>query len=353
VSDDRVAALVAEAAEAVRAATSVEALDAVRAAWLGRSGRLQDVLRGIGSLPPAERGPVGKAANDAKRAIEALVDARQGELSSQRESSLADAEWVDSTIAAVRDRAAEPGARRGLVHPVSAMRRELEDLCLAMGFEALDGPWVEDERHNFEALNIPRDHPARDMQDTTWLEGGALLRTHTSPVQVRAMETRKPPIRAVAIGRVFRHEALDASHENTFHQIEGILVDRDVHVGHLVWTLRTLLSEVFRKDVEVRLRPSFFPFTEPSFELDLRCLVCSGAGCPVCKRTGWVELLGCGLIHPNVLRSGGIDPGAWSGFAFGLGIDRLAMMRHGVEDIRHFAAGDLRFLRRFAGGLHG
>ena len=192
----------------------------------------------------------------------------------------------------------------GTIHPVSQMRRELEDTCLAMGFEVLDGPWVEDEHHNFEALNIPKDHPARDMQDTTWLEDGNLLRTHTSPVQIRAMETRRPPIRAVSIGRVFRHEALDASHENTFHQIEGFLVDREVTVGHLVGTLRTLLSEVFRKDVEVRLRPSFFPFTEPSFEMDLRCLVCGGTGCPVCKRTGWVEILGCGLIHPNVLRGG-------------------------------------------------
>jgi phenylalanyl-tRNA synthetase alpha chain len=233
------------------------------------------------------------------------------------------------------------------------MRRELEDLCLSLGFEVLDGPWAEDEWHNFEALNIPKDHPARDNQDTTWLEDGNLLRTHTSPVQIRAMETRTPPIRAVAIGRVFRHEALDASHENTFHQIEGILVDEDVHVGHLVATLRALLGSVFGREVEVRLRPSFFPFTEPSFELDVRCLVCGGKGCPVCKRSGWVELLGCGLIHPNVLRAGGVDPARWSGYAFGLGIDRLVMMRHGIEDIRHFAAGDLRFLRQFAGGLHG
>jgi phenylalanyl-tRNA synthetase alpha chain len=351
---DRIDQLRDDAAAAIREAATVEALEALRATWLGRSGRLQEILRGIGSLPAAERGPAGKAANEIKNAIEALFDERSTVLSSQRESSLGDAEWVDSTIAQVRSGRDESAApRRGFIHPVSALRRELEDLCLSMGFEALDGPWVEDERHNFEALNIPRDHPARDMQDTTWLEGGVLLRTHTSPVQVRAMETRKPPIRAVAIGRVFRHEALDASHENTFHQIEGILIDRDVNVGHLVWTLRTLLSEVFRRDVEVRLRPSFFPFTEPSFELDLRCLVCRGEGCPVCKRTGWVEILGCGLIHPNVLKAGGIDSSAWSGFAFGLGVDRLAMMRHGVEDIRHFAAGDLRFLGAFAGALHG
>ena len=272
--------------------------------------------------------------------------ARRASLLASRETSLAAVEWVDSTL---------PGRRRGggTIHPVSRMRRELEDLCLAMGFSVLDGPWVEDDLHNFEALNIPRDPPARDMHDTTWLANGMLLRTHTSPVQVRAMEARKPPIRAVAIGRVFRHEALDASHENTFHQIEGFLVDREVTVGHLVHTLRTLLSRVFGREVEVRLRPSFFPFTEPSFELDLRCLVCLGKGCPVCKRSGWVELLGCGLVHPNVLRAGGIDPAAWSGFAFGLGVDRLLMMRHGIEDIRHLMGGDLRFLRQFARGVEG
>ncbi|MCC7140092.1 MAG: phenylalanine--tRNA ligase subunit alpha [Planctomycetes bacterium] len=352
-----VEALRAEALAAVEAATTAEAVEALRSAWLGRSGRLQDVLRGIGALPPEQRGPVGKAANEAKGAVEAAIDVRLAALRSAHEGALADREWVDPTmpLAAVAPAAAPAATGRGLglVHPVSGMRRELEDICLSMGLEVLDGPWVEDEWHNFEALNIPRDHPARDSHDTTWLEDGNLLRTHTSPVQIRTMATRKPPIRAVAVGRVFRHEALDASHENTFHQLEGIFVDRDVHVGHLVSTLRTLLGEVFRRDVEVRLRPSFFPFTEPSFELDVRCLVCGGTGCAVCKRTGWVELLGCGLIHPNVLRAGGIDPATWSGFAFGLGVDRLTMMRHGIEDIRHFAAGDLRFLRQFAGGLVG
>jgi phenylalanyl-tRNA synthetase alpha chain len=343
---DRIQTLRAEAEAAASAAETVEAVDAAHAAWLGRSGRLQEVLRALGTLPPAERGPVGRAANEAKEAIATLLDARKRDLLSRKEGAIAETEWVDATL---------PGARRGggTIHPVAQMRRELEDVCLAMGFEILDGPWAEDERHNFEALNIPKDHPARDMQDTFWLDGGALLRTHTSPVQIRAMEAGKPPIRAVALGRVFRHEELDASHENTFHQIEGFLVDRDVHVGHLVHTLRTLLGEVFRKEVEVRLRPSYFPFTEPSFELDLRCLVCGGPGCPVCKRTGWVELLGCGLVHPNVLRAGGIDPEHWSGFAFGLGIDRLAMMRHGIEDIRHLMGGDVRFLRQFARGVEG
>jgi phenylalanyl-tRNA synthetase alpha chain len=343
---DRIRDLLAAGTAALSAATTVEDVEALHAAWLGRSGRLQEVLRGLGSLPPAERGPVGKAANDAKQALTAAYEQRLARLRSVEEEALADAEWVDATL---------PGPRRpgGTIHPVSQMKRELEDVCLSMGFDVLDGPWVEDDWHNFGALNIPKDHPARDNQDTFWLEDGNLLRTHTSPVQIRAMETGRPPIRAVALGRVFRHEALDASHENTFHQIEGLLVDRDVNVGHLVWTLRTLLGRVFGREVEVRLRPSYFPFTEPSFELDLRCLVCGGGGCPVCKRSGWVELLGCGLVHPNVLRAGRVDPGTWSGFAFGLGIDRLLMMRYGLEDIRHLMGGDLRFLSQFARGVNG
>ena len=338
--------LSARATVEIPAAASQADLDALKLAWLGKSGHLQEVLRGIGALPTDRRGPVGKAANALKALVEKAILDRELVLRDRRVASLADTEWVDAT---------GPGTRRGggTIHPVAQMRRELEDICLSMGFEVLEGNWAETEHYNFEALNIPKDHPARDMQDTFWLADGRLLRTHTSPMQIRAMETRKPPIRAVVLGRVFRHEALDASHENTFHQIEGLLVDEDVHVGHLVYTLRTLLGQVFGREVEIRLRPSFFPFTEPSFEMDLRCLVCSGKGCPVCKRTGWVELLGCGLVHPNVLRAGGIDPSRWSGFAFGLGIDRLLMMRHGIEDIRHLMGGELRFLRQFSRGVNG
>lgn len=346
---DRIRTLTTEAVAAIDAAATPEAVEVLRSGWLGRAGRFQEVLRALGTLPGPERGPVGKAANDAKEALAARLDARLASLRGAAEAAIGETEWVDPSMPAPTLEA----RRTGSIHPVAHLIRELEDTCLSMGFEVLDGPWVEDERHNFEALNIPRDHPARDMQDTTWLEDGNLLRTHTSPVQIRAMETRRPPIRAVAIGRVFRHEALDASHENTFHQIEGLLVDQDVNVGHLVHTLRALLGAVFRREVEVRLRPSFFPFTEPSFELDLRCLVCGGPGCPVCRRTGWVEILGCGLVHPNVLRAGGIDPAEFSGFAFGLGVDRLLMMRHGIEDIRHLMGGDLRFLRQFARGVNG
>ena len=201
--------------------------------------------------------------------------------------------------------------------------------------------------HNFDALNIPADHPARDMQDTFWLDGGYLLRTHTSPVQVRGMEKLGPPLRMIAPGRVFRNESVDASHEHTFYQLEGMMIDRDVSVGNLIYFMKTLLTAIFKREVTVRLRPGFFPFVEPGFELDIRCLICGGDGCPVCKHSGWVELLPCGLVNPHVLRMSGIDPAEWNGFAFGLGLTRLVMMRYAIDDIRWLQSGDLRFLRQF------
>jgi phenylalanyl-tRNA synthetase alpha chain len=216
-----------------------------------------------------------------------------------------------------------------------------------MGFAVMDGPEVESEYYNFDALNIPADHPARDMQDTFWMKDGRLLRTHTSPVQVRALEKLGPPLKMIAPGRVFRNEEVDPSHEHTFYQLEGMMVDRDVSVAHLIYFMKTLLSAIFHREVTVRLRPGFFPFVEPGFELDIQCLICGGKGCPVCKQSGWVELLPCGLVNPAVLRYGGADPEEWNGFAFGLGLTRLAMMRYGIDDIRLFSGGDLRFLRQF------
>jgi len=224
---------------------------------------------------------------------------------------------------------------------------EIEDLFTSMGFAVLGGPEVETEFRNFDALNIPGDHPARDMQDTFWLQDGNLLRTHTSPVQVRGMERLGPPLRMIAPGRMFRNEEVDASHEHTFYQLEGMMIDREVSVAHLIYFMKTLLSQIFHRDVTVRLRPGYFPFVEPGFELDILCLICGGAGCPVCKHGGWVELLPCGLVNPNVLRMSGIDPEQWNGFAFGLGLTRLAMMRYAIDDIRHLNGGDLRFLRQF------
>ena len=216
-----------------------------------------------------------------------------------------------------------------------------------MGFEIHDGPEVETDYYNFEALNIPKHHPARDMQDTFWTEDGNLLRTHTSAIQVRAMEKVTPPFRIVGPGRVFRYESTDASHENTFYQVEGMMVDREITVAHLIFVMKELLKEIFHREVTVRLRPGYFPFVEPGFELDIHCLICGGKGCSVCKQSGWVELLPCGLVHPNVLRMGGIDPEEWSGFAFGLGLNRLIMMKYGINDIRHFLSGDIRFLKQF------
>ena len=323
-----------EAVAKVEAASDAAALQALESAVLGPTGPLAAHLRSIPKLPAEQRGPVGREANEQKRRVQAALTARARALEAARESDLAETEWVDPTL---------PGPRvaceGGTLHPVLQVCRELEDLFLGMGFRLLDGPWVEDDRHNFGALNIPPDHPARDMQDTFWLKDGNLLRTHTSPVQVRALEAGPPPIRAVAIGRIFRHEELDATHENTFHQVEGLLIDRDVSAGHLVWVLQTALRGLFGRDVEVRLRPAYFPFVEPGFEMDMRF------------RGRWMEILGCGLVHPKVLEAGGVDPESFSGFAFGLGVDRVAMLRHGIEDIRHLMSGDLRFLRQFARGV--
>jgi phenylalanyl-tRNA synthetase alpha chain len=241
-----------------------------------------------------------------------------------------------------------PGIRPGSLHPITQIQAEIEDLFTSLGFAVLDGPEVETEEYNFDALNIPPTHPARDMQDTFWLKDGHLLRTHTSPVQVRGMRALGPPLRMIAPGRVFRNEEVDASHEHTFYQLEGMMVDREVSVANLIYFMKTLLGGIFRRDVIVRLRPGYFPFVEPGFELDIQCLICGGVGCAVCKQSGWVELMPCGLVHPNVLRAGGIDPDEWSGFAFGLGLTRMAMMRYGIDDIRQLQGGDLRFLTQFS-----
>ena len=224
---------------------------------------------------------------------------------------------------------------------------EVEDIFISMGFEIWDGPEIETDYNNFEALNFTDDHPARDMQDTFYTNDDNLLRTHTSAIQVRALKVLKPPFRIIAPGRVFRYEEIDASHENTFNQVEGMVVGKNITVGNLTYTMNQLLSKIFRKETVVRLRPGYFPFVEPGFELDFQCMVCNGKGCSVCKHSGWVELLPCGLIHPNVLKFAGLDSEEWTGFAFGLGLDRLVMMRYGITDIRYFNSGNLRFLKKF------
>jgi phenylalanyl-tRNA synthetase alpha chain len=324
----------------IASAATAEELEAVRVDALGRKGALTAFSKEMGKLAPDDRKRFGMVLNAAKQKLEQALEARQSEFAGAALRARLDAEWVDLTLPA-------PGPRRGHLHPITRIQRELEDLFVSLGFTVLDGPEVETEYHNFDALNMPADHPARDMQDTFWLEGGNVLRTHTSPVQVRGMERLGPPLRMIAPGRVFRSESVDASHEHTFYQIEGMMVDRDVSVAHLLYFMKTLMTAIFQRDVTVRLRPGYFPFVEPGFELDIQCLICGGPGCPVCKQSGWVELLPCGLVNPNVLRMSGIDPEEWNGFAFGLGLTRLVMMRYAIDDIRQLQGGDLRFLEQF------
>jgi phenylalanyl-tRNA synthetase alpha chain len=324
----------------VVAVSSPDELETVRVDVLGRKGALAEISKGMGKLPAEEKKSVGQLLNAAKQKIEAAHEARQQKFETDKLNARLDAEWLDLTLPA-------PAPRRGHLHPITRIQRELEDLFVSLGFTVLDGPEVETEYHNFDALNIPPDHPARDMQDTFWLDGGNLLRTHTSPVQVRGMERLGPPLRMIAPGRVFRNESVDASHEHTFYQLEGMMVDRDVSVANLIYFMKTLLTAIFHREVIVRLRPGYFPFVEPGFELDIQCLICGGPGCPVCKQSGWVELLPCGLVNPKVLRMSGIDPEQWGGFAFGLGLTRLVMMRYAIDDIRQLQGGDLRFLEQF------
>jgi phenylalanyl-tRNA synthetase alpha chain len=324
----------------IASAQTPEELESVRVDVLGRKGTLSQFSKEMGKLAAEEKARIGKVLNAAKQELESALEARQQHFAGAALSARLDAEWLDLTLPA-------PGPRRGHLHPLTRVQRELEDLFASLGFAILDGPEVETEFHNFDALNIPRDHPARDAQDTFWLADGNLLRTHTSPVQVRGMERLGPPLRMIAPGRVFRNESVDASHEHTFYQIEGMMVDRDVSVAHLIYFMKTMLAAIFRREVNVRLRPGFFPFVEPGFELDVQCLICGGSGCAVCKQSGWVEQLGCGLVHPNVLRMSGINPEEWNGFAFGLGVTRLVMMRYGIDDIRWLQSGDLRFVEQF------
>jgi phenylalanyl-tRNA synthetase alpha chain len=325
----------------IEAADSPEALEAIRVEVFGRKGGLFTTLgQEMKSLPAEERASVGKLLNAAKVSLESALEAKKTKFEEEALERRLKSEWIDLTLPS-------GGIPPGSLHPITQIQTEIEALFRSMGFAVLDGPEVETEYNNFDALNIPGHHPARDMQDTFWLDGGLLLRTHTSPVQVRGMQKLGPPLRMIAPGRVFRNEEVDASHEHTFYQLEGMMVDRDVSVAHLIYFMKTLLSNVFGREVTVRLRPGYFPFVEPGFELDIQCLICGGPGCPVCKHSGWVELLPCGLVHPNVLRMSGIDPEEWNGFAFGLGLTRLAMMRYGIDDIRHLQGGDVRFLRQF------
>jgi phenylalanyl-tRNA synthetase alpha chain len=324
----------------INAAATLADLEKVRVAVLGRKGELAGISKTFGSMAPEDRAKAGQLLNEAKATLEKSFDDRKASLESSESDQRFKAEWFDLTVP-------PQGIARGHIHPVTQVQDEIEQLFISMGFRVLDGPEVETDYYNFDALNIPPEHPARDMQDTFWMTDGHLLRTHTSPVQVRALQKYGAPMRMIAPGRVFRNEEVDASHEHTFYQVEGMMVDRDVSVGNLLYFMQTLLSSIFGRKVTVRLRPGYFPFVEPGFELDIQCLICGGGGCAVCKQSGWVELLPCGLVHPNVIKNSGLDPHEWNGFAFGLGLTRLAMMRYAIDDIRLMQSGDLRFLNQF------
>jgi len=336
----RLESLLKEAGQEIKSAASLASVEQLRVKYLGRKSEMTAILKKLGTLPSELRPKVGKTSNEMKQKIEKLLKEKNEELSDVIFTTLEENEKIDFS---------EPGIKKetGHLHPITQMLMEVEDIFTSMGFTIAAGPEVETDYYNFEALNIPQDHPARDMQDTFWTEDGNLLRTHTSCVQIRAMERFKPPIRVIAPGRVFRYEETDASHEHTFYQVEGLMIDKDISVSNLIAVMKTMLKAVFHREVKVRLRPGYFPFVEPGFELDINCLLCGGKGCQVCKYSGWVELLPCGLVHPNVLRAGSIDPEEYSGFAFGMGLDRLVMMKYEIDDIRLFHSGDLRFLEQF------
>ncbi len=324
--------------------SKAELLD-LKSKFIGPKGQISTILKSLKDKTPEEKRALGSKSNEVKVKIESIVDEQLSALETAEINEKLAKSWVDVTL---KDSNLDKGLNAGGYHPTAIIQREIEDIFLSMGFDVLDGPHIEDDWHNFGALNIPADHPARDMQDTFWFPDAVhLLRTHTSCIQVRGMETKRPPFKFVAPGKVFRCERTDASHEMAFHQMDGMMVGKDVSVAHLIYFMKTLLTEVFRREVEVRLRPGFFPFVEPGFELDIKCLICAGKGCSVCKHNGWLELLPCGMVHPNVLKAGKIDPNEFTGFAFGLGLDRLVMMRYAIDDIRLIHAGDLRFNSQF------
>jgi phenylalanyl-tRNA synthetase alpha chain len=341
VSHPRVDAVAAEARAAIGAAASSAELEAIRVRFLGRSGALTQVLKSLGTLPAEERPQVGAAANEAKRELEALLDARLERARAAERQRQRESERPDLTL---------PGRRpaRGVVHPLTRVQDEIVRIFAGLGFSVAEGPEIETDAYNFEALNIPRDHPARDMQDTFYLSPETLLRTHTSPVQIRAMRAQKPPVRIICPGTVYRRDVADITHSPMFHQVEGLAVDRDITMADLKGTLTLFAQEMFGARSRIRFRPSFFPFTEPSAEVDVLCFLCAGSGCRACKQSGWLEVLGSGMVHPRVLQNVGYDSEQVTGWAFGMGIERIAMLKYGVDDIRLFFENDLRFLKQFA-----
>lgn len=337
---ERIDALVLDARQQLEQADSLKALDALRVSVLGKKGSVTQLLRGMGQLKPEERPQVGQWINAAREQLEQLVMQREDTLKKAHRQQQLKQETIDVT---------EPRTlpRLGMRHPNHLVLDEVLDCFIGMGFEVVEGPEVELDHYNFELLNIPQNHPARDAQDTFYVDDHVVLRTHTSPVQARVMLERKPPIRIVCPGRVFRADEVDATHSPVFHQIEGLVIDKDVTMGDLKGTLDAFAHRLYGPDIATRFRPSFFPFTEPSAEVDLTCFVCRGEGCRVCKGTGWIEVLGSGMVNPKVLDMCGIDSTQYGGFAFGIGLERITMLRYGIPDMRLLFEGDERFLRQF------
>lgn len=330
-------------AEVLRGLTSItreNELDQLRVAFLGRKGRLTRLIRAIGTLPAEQRPMLGKLANEIKNELQTGFVEAESRLKTARREQRIQEESVDVTLPGVRFRV-------GRKHPITTTLDEIIGIFLSLGFELETGPEVETEYYNFDALNMPVDHPARDMQDTLYLAPGVVLRTHTSPVQIRTMEKQRPPVRMICSGKAFRADTADASHSPMFHQLEGLMVDRKVTLANLKGVLTVFVRELFGAGTRLRFRPSFFPFTEPSAEVDISCVVCGGKGCRLCSRRGWLEILGAGMVDPEVFKAVGYDPEKYTGFAFGMGIERIAMLKYGIDDIRLFFENDLRFLRQF------
>ena len=323
----------------LKQAETTDDLEKIRVAYLGKKGKLTAILKSFGKLDPSERPAAGKLANKTKEQVINLISGKAYELHKKEIVNRIKHEKLDVTLPGTTPR---PGHR----HPLSQTQNEIEEIFASMGFEVKEGPDIEDDYHNIEALNIPPDHPARDMHDTFYVQGGLLLRTHTSPVQIRVMQNKKPPLAIIAPGKVYRVDQ-DVSHSPMFIQIEGLMVDENISFGDLKGVLEAFIHKVFGEDTGVRFRPSFFPFTEPSAEVDIECVFCKGEGCRVCKNTGWLEIMGCGMVHPAVFENVGYNAENLSGFAFGMGVDRIAMLKFGINDIRLFYENDARFLRQF------
>lgn len=336
---EELAQLSKAAFEGLKKARSPEEVEEIRVRFLGRKGTLTGILRSLKDLPPEERPEIGRVANELKAKLEEAIGERKAVLFQEWERALLVKERLDITL---------PGRPPsfGSLHPLTIVLEEILEIFQGLGFSMAEGPEVELDYYNFEALNIPKDHPARDMQDTFYITDEVLLRTHTSPVQIRVMERESPPIRIVAPGKVYRRDA-DISHSPMFHQVEGLLVDEGVSFADLKGTLQAFALQCFGKEARLRFRPSFFPFTEPSAEVDVACIICGGSGCRVCKGTGWLEILGAGMVDPEVFKKVGYDPERWTGFAFGMGVERIAMLKFGIDDIRLFFENDLRFLKQF------